>query len=58
MLRARDIIVNLREKLKKKWCIDGEKYDYDGNSYHITVKNQMRFLVPASNDKVKKLFIN
>jgi len=56
-LRAHNIKVNLKEKLKKKWCIDGEKYDYDGMQYHITVDRQMNFLVPSEKTKTRKLFI-
>lgn len=56
-IKARDIKIKLKEKLKKKWCIDGEKFNYDGEEYHISVKDRMKFLTPVK-VKTKKLFNN
>ena len=34
-LKARDIKIKLIDKPSKKWCIDGEKYEYNGDTFHI-----------------------
>lgn len=45
-LKAHDIKIKLVDKPEKKWCIDGEKYDYEGEEYHITAKGKMKILAP------------
>lgn len=45
-LKASDINIKLSAKPDKKWCIDGEKFDYDGKEYDIKVVCQMKFLAP------------
>ena len=53
-LKAHDVSIKLLDTPEKKWCIDGEKYDYDGSEYHIKIREQMEFLTPKI--KSKKLF--
>lgn len=53
-LKGKDIRINLLDKLSKKWCIDGEKYDYEGKDFHIRANKKMNILVPSN--KVEKLF--
>ncbi len=55
-LKAKDININLIEKPSKKWCIDGEKYEYSGEQFHIKANKKMNILVPAEN--VHKLFLD
>lgn len=55
-VKASDVKVKLKDKLEKKWCVDGEKYDYNGEEYHISVGNKMKFLTPSEKVKTKKLF--
>jgi diacylglycerol kinase (ATP) len=45
-VKASNIKIKLNAKPDKKWCIDGEKFDYDGKEYKIKVACQMKFLVP------------
>ena len=53
-LKAHEITVKLLDQPEKKWCIDGERYDYDGDEYHIKIQDKMNFLTPKA--KSKKLF--
>ena len=53
-LKAKDIKIKLIDKPSKKWCIDGEKYEYSGDTFHIKANKKMNILVPSRN--VKKLF--
>ena len=53
-LKAKDIKIKLLNKPSKKWCIDGEKYEYSGDTFHIKANKKMNILVPAKN--VQKLF--
>lgn len=53
-LKAKDVKIKLIDKPSKKWCIDGEKYEYTGNTFHIKANKKMNILVPTQ--KVKKLF--
>lgn len=55
-LKASDINIKLSAKPEKKWCIDGEKYEYDGKEYNIKVACQMKFLTPkeTANSKLFK----
>lgn len=53
-MKAREVSIKLLDKLDKNWCIDGERYDYDGSEYSIKVHSKMKFLVPKIN--VKNLF--
>ena len=52
--KAQEVTIKLIDKPDKKWCIDGEKYDYDGCEYTIKIKDEMPFLTPSV--KTKKLF--
>ena len=45
-VKAKEIKVKLSAKPDKKWCIDGEKFDYNGKEYDIKVACQMKFLTP------------
>ena len=53
---ANEIKIKLSAKPDKKWCIDGEKFEYDGKEYHIKVAQQMKFLTPqeTANSKLFK----
>ena len=53
-LKAKDIKIKLIDKPSKKWCIDGEKYEYSGDTFRIKANKKMNVLVPSRN--VKKLF--
>lgn len=53
-LKAKDIKIKLIDKPSKKWCIDGEKYEYNGDTFHIKANKKMNILVPS--EKVDKLF--
>ena len=53
-LKAHDVSIRLFDMPEKAWCIDGEKYDYEGGEYHIEIKDKMSFLTPKI--KKKKLF--
>lgn len=53
-LKAHDVEIKLIDKPEKKWCIDGEEYQYDGESYKISLKQKMKILAPRR--KAKKLF--
>ena len=53
-LKAHDVEVKLIDKPEKNWCIDGEEYNYDGESYKISLKNRMKVLAPRCN--ARKLF--
>ena len=54
-LNAHDRKIKLMYKPAKKWCIDGEKYDYDGDTYCIKSHGRMKVLAPkrASNKLFK-----
>ena len=52
--KAKDINIKLLNKPSKKWCIDGEKYEYSGDTFHIKANKKINMLVPAKN--VEKLF--
>lgn len=53
---ANEIKIKLSAKPDKKWCIDGEKFEYDGKVYNIRVAEQMKFLAPkeTANSKLFK----
>ena len=53
-LKARDIKIRLIDKPSKKWCIDGEKYEYNGDTFHIKANKKMNILAPKAS--VDKLF--
>ena len=53
-IKAHEITIKLLEKPDKKWCIDGEKYDYQGNEYTIKITDEMKFLTPKV--QTKRLF--
>jgi diacylglycerol kinase (ATP) len=53
-LTAKDIKIKLIDKPSKKWCIDGEKYEYNGDVYHIKANKKMNILAPRTS--VEKLF--
>ncbi len=53
-LKARDIKIKLIDKPSKKWCIDGEKYEYNGDTFHIKANKKMNILAPKAS--VDKLF--
>lgn len=45
-LKAHDVQIDLLDHPEKRWCIDGEEYNYDGESYRISLKNRMKVLAP------------
>ena len=51
---AKEINIKLIDKPNKKWCIDGEKYEYVGNTFNIKANKKINMLVPAQT--TKKLF--
>lgn len=53
-LKANDVQIKLIDKPDKKWCIDGEKLEYDGREYHISMKEKMKILIPKNS--VSRLF--
>lgn len=53
-LKAKDIKIKLIDRPSKKWCIDGEKYEYSGDTFRIKANKKMNILVPEKN--VNKLF--
>ena len=53
-LKAHEVTIKLLDRPDKKWCIDGEEYDHDGDEYTIKIKETMRFLTPKT--KTKTLF--
>lgn len=53
-VKAHEITIKLIDHPDKLWCIDGEKYDYDGDEYTIKINEKMNFLTPKQ--KSKKLF--
>lgn len=53
-LKAHEVSIKLLDIPDEKWCIDGEKYDYDGSEYNIIIQDRMEFLTPKV--KRKKLF--
>lgn len=53
-LKAHDVEIKLIDKPEKKWCIDGEEYNYEGEKYKISLKNKMKILAPKSSST--KLF--
>ena len=52
-MKASEIKIKLSAKPDKKWCIDGEKFEYDGKEYNIKVSQQMKFLVPKEKANTK-----
>lgn len=52
-LKAKNISMKFLDKPYKNWCVDGEKYIYDGIQYNIKIEEKMNFLMPKT--KVKKL---
>lgn len=53
-LKAHEINIKLLDLPDKNWCIDGEKYNYDGYEYNIKVGGKMKILTPKI--KTKTLF--
>ena len=53
-LKAKEVNIKLIDKPSKKWCIDGEKYEYEGMTFDIKVNKKMNVLVPKKNEE--KLF--
>ncbi len=53
-MKAKNINIKLIDKPSKKWCIDGEKYEYSGQEFQIKANKKMKILVPK--DSAKKLF--
>lgn len=52
--RANNIKVKFKERLKKNWCIDGEKLELNTLTYDIKNNHSVSFLVPKKN--ISKLF--
>ncbi len=53
-LKAKEVHIKLIDKPAKRWCIDGEKYEYSGDTFVIKANKKMNMLVPSKN--AKKLF--
>ena len=55
-MKAKEVNIKLIDKPSKKWCIDGEKYEYEGTTFDIKANKKMNILVPKKNED--KLFKN
>lgn len=53
-MKAKNIKIKLIDRPSKKWCIDGEKYEYSGDTFDIKVNKKINILVPKENSE--KLF--
>ena len=53
--KANNIKIKFRHKLKKKWCIDGEKLDDDTLIYNISIDRNFKMMLPKKN--IDKLFL-
>jgi YegS/Rv2252/BmrU family lipid kinase len=54
--RTSNISIKFKNRLKKNWCIDGEKLEINKMTYNIKNVHVIKLLVPKKN--IKKLFIN
>lgn len=52
--KANDITIKFKEKIKRNWTIDGEKFKDISKTYHISIDNTMNMLLPNKN--LKNLF--
>jgi len=52
--RTNKLEIEFAEKVKTNWCIDGEKFDDQTNSYTLTIDKELKILMPSKN--VDKLF--
>lgn len=48
--------ITFNDVARKKWCIDGEKYESDTNTFVIKVVSGIKLLIP--NKKIDTLFVN
>lgn len=54
-VKAHDVKIKFLDSPGKNWCIDGEDLGYKSSEYRIKVSEQMPFLAPRDNPKMKKL---
>lgn len=54
--RTNKLKIKFIDKLRKPWCVDGEKLDENTNTYTITVTSDLTMLVPKKLNE--KMFIN
>ena len=53
--KAKSLKIHFHDKLKKPWCLDGEKSDIDTNDFIITIEPNVPVLVPKK--VIPSLFI-
>nr|MCR5224133.1 hypothetical protein [Bacilli bacterium] len=54
--RTSNLKVKFKRRLKKNWCIDGEKLEIRSLTYNIENLHSIKLLIPKKN--INKLFIN
>ena len=54
--KTNNLKITFNSVMKKKWCIDGEKYDEDTNIFKIKIVHDIKILMPSKN--IDKLFEN
>lgn len=54
--KTNNLKITFNSVIKKKWCIDGEKYDEDTNIFKIKIVHDIKILMPSKN--IDKLFEN
>ena len=52
--RTNEINIEFLDPPKSSWCIDGEEYEYEGNTFNLKVVKGPKMLLP--NDNIKILF--
>ena len=50
-LKATDIVIKFLDTPETNWCIDGEKFDYVGTDYVISVGDSIPIITPNENSK-------
>lgn len=51
--KTNNLKIKFIDKLRKPWCIDGEKLNDNSNTYEITVNSELKMLVPKKiNEKL------
>lgn len=52
--RTNKLTIKLKQKIEESWCLDGEKYEIESDTFHFSIQKEMEMLVPKKN--VQKLF--
>lgn len=50
--RTNEINIEFLDPPKTSWCIDGEEYDYNGNTFNLKVVKGPKMLLPDDNIKI------